>query len=94
MANSRKRYTIAQARDQLARLVHEVESQGPVELTRRGKPVAVLVSVSDYPASSEPSFWEALQAFRAATDLEALNFDSEEFLQGTRTSEGGRPAPW
>ncbi|MEW6280102.1 MAG: type II toxin-antitoxin system Phd/YefM family antitoxin [Candidatus Eremiobacterota bacterium] len=53
----RRRYTIAEARDQLARIVHAVESEGPVEFTRRGKPVAVLVSLSDYGRSSELTFW-------------------------------------
>jgi prevent-host-death family protein len=94
MATSKKRYTIAQARDQLARLVHEVEADGPVEITRRGKPVAVLVSVTDYSPAMEHGFWDALVAFRANTDLEALDFDPQQFLKGIRTEDRGRPDPW
>jgi prevent-host-death family protein len=45
MAN---RYSIAEARDRLARLVHDAEKGIAVELTRLGKRVAVLVSMKDY----------------------------------------------
>ncbi|MBX3167922.1 MAG: type II toxin-antitoxin system Phd/YefM family antitoxin [Candidatus Eremiobacteraeota bacterium] len=43
-----KQYSIAAARDQLARLVHDAEEGQPVELTRRGKPVAILLAIEDY----------------------------------------------
>ena len=45
MAN---RYSIARAPDQLARIVRDVEQGHLVEVTRRGKPVAVLVSAHEY----------------------------------------------
>ena len=38
-----KRHSIAEARSSLPRLIREAESGKPVELTRRGQPVAVLV---------------------------------------------------
>ena len=61
-----KKYSIAQARDSLARLVHEAESGQVVHLTRRGEPVAVVVSTADYARlRGEPtSFWERLEGFR------------------------------
>ena len=40
-------YSIAEAPDQLSRVVHQAEEDGPVELTRRGKTVAVVVSADD-----------------------------------------------
>jgi prevent-host-death family protein len=43
-----KQYSIAEARDKLASIVHEVEKAGPIKLTRRGKPVAVLIAESEY----------------------------------------------
>ena len=39
-----KRYSIAEARAILPTLVDEVQAGNEVELTRRGKPVAVVVS--------------------------------------------------
>ena len=42
------RYTIAQARNQLSHLVRRAETRNPVELTRRGQPVAVLLSLQQY----------------------------------------------
>jgi prevent-host-death family protein len=41
-------YSIAQARNQLSELVHQAESGKTVKLTRRGKPVAVVVSLAAY----------------------------------------------
>ncbi|MEW6569314.1 MAG: type II toxin-antitoxin system prevent-host-death family antitoxin, partial [Chloroflexota bacterium] len=39
-----KRYSIAEARQNLAAVVHELERRARIELTRRGKPVAVMLS--------------------------------------------------
>ncbi|MFQ5953985.1 MAG: type II toxin-antitoxin system Phd/YefM family antitoxin [Kiloniellales bacterium] len=68
-----KQYSIAQARDQLPRIVHAVERDGAVEITRRGRPVAMLVSVQEYARLSDRrvGFWQALEAFRrdAGRDL-------------------------
>jgi antitoxin Phd len=43
-----KTYSIAEARHNLAAIVHEAERQSPVALTRRGEPVAVLLSIQEY----------------------------------------------
>lgn len=43
-----RRYSIAEARAHLPTILDEVESGAGVELTRRGKPVAVMVSVTEY----------------------------------------------
>lgn len=43
-----KSFSISQAKDQLPRIVHEAEAGGAVALTRRGKPVAVLISKAEY----------------------------------------------
>lgn len=85
------RYSIAQARDRLARLVHDAEKGAAVELTRRGKPVAVLVSVSDYRRlrSSKLSFWKALEKFRREVDLKAAAVEPEVF-RGVRDRSTGR----
>ena len=64
-----KQTSIAGARDRLASLVHEVEEGSPVEITRRGRPVAVLLSYHEYQRllGDGPSFWDAMMAWRAST---------------------------
>ncbi len=61
--------SIAQARDQLAGFVHDVEQGASLEITRRGKPVAVLLSYSHYQQlmGHTPSFYDALMEFRSTT---------------------------
>ncbi len=43
-----RKVSLAEARDHLTGLVRDVERGHSVELTRRGKPVAVLVSLEEY----------------------------------------------
>ena len=43
-----KKYSIAEARDNLAGVVQEAEEGTQVELTRQGKPVALLVGVEEF----------------------------------------------
>ncbi len=85
-----KQYSIAEARNALPALVHSVEDGGSVELTRRGRPVAVLVSISDFDrlTSKPPDLWSAIERFRAETDLEEL--DVEQILEGVRDASPGR----
>jgi prevent-host-death family protein len=42
-----KRYSIAEARSNLPSIVGQAEAGREIELTRRGKPVAVLVSLQE-----------------------------------------------
>jgi prevent-host-death family protein len=67
-----KRYSIAEARHDLAAIVHELEQQSTVELTRRGEPVAVLLSLDEYRrlVARQRDFWSAYTAFRAQFGLE------------------------
>ena len=61
-----RRYSIAEARHNLAAIVHELEDQPVIELTRRGEPVAVLLSLENYrrlmPGGG--GFWAAYASFR------------------------------
>ena len=87
-----KQASISQARNSLPSLVHEVEAGASVELTRRGRPVAVLLSISDYGrlTGKRPDLWSAIQRFREKTDLEEL--DVEQILAGVRDRSPG-PEP-
>ena len=84
-------YSIAQARDRLAALVHDAEGGNPVRITRRGRPVAVLVSEQDYDrlSNGRPDFWEAWTSFRARVDEEDLP-GVREALEDLRDPAPGR----
>ena len=43
-----RRYSVAEARAQLPSILDEIEAGSNVELTRRGRAVAVMVSVEEY----------------------------------------------
>lgn len=85
-----RRYSIAEARDRLAKVVHEVERGSPVELTRRGKPVAVLLGIHDYQRlqRSGLTFSEAFEKFRKSVDLKSLGIDPELFSSARDRSPG------
>jgi prevent-host-death family protein len=86
-----RRYSIAEARQEFARLVRRVERGRPLEITRRGRPVAVLVSASEYLrlAGERPSFAETVRALRERLDVEALGIGDLEF-RGLREGSAGR----
>lgn len=83
-------FSIAEARNQLPALVHAVEEGPPVRLTRRGKPVAMLVSLEEYERmqSGRPDLWQAIVEFREHTDLSDL--DGEEVFREVRDLSSGR----
>lgn len=59
--------SIAEARNDLSGVVREAEAGRPVTLSRRGRPVAVLVSARQYErmAGQRPRLAEAIERFRA-----------------------------
>lgn len=78
-----KRVSLADAKNRLPALLHEVE-QAPVEIVRGGKGVAVIVSRAAYDRmrGRKPDAWEALERWRASVDLEALHL--EDVFEGVR----------
>lgn len=83
-----RQYSIAEARNQLSRVVHEAEDDGVVELTRRGRAVAVLVSVGEYERLRQPrpsSVWEAIREYRSQGA-----HDEDVVLDGLRDPSPGR----
>src|SRR5687767_5612769 len=88
----KRQVPLAQASDQLPSIVDDVERHGPVELTRGGQPVAVIVSPGEYQrlVRSRPDAWTAYQQFRSSTDLDGLDID--EVFGGVRDRSPGRVA--
>jgi prevent-host-death family protein len=89
------RYSIAEARDRLTQLVRDAENGMSVELTRRGKPVAILVSLSEYEKLHKRgmSFWEALEEFKREVDLKSIGIEPSTF-EGLRDQTKGREVGW
>ena len=84
-----KQYSIAEARDSLARLVHSAEDRSPIVLTRRGRPVAVLMSYSEYAGLRDRrSFTEELARFRLQHEDRLC--DLAQVFEDTRDRSAGR----
>jgi prevent-host-death family protein len=83
--------SIASARNNLPALVRAAEAGRPVEITRRGQPVAVLISRRDFErmGGGQGTWWEAIEDFRSRHDLRQLNV--EEIFAGVRDRSPGRP---
>jgi prevent-host-death family protein len=85
-----KQYSIAQARKELARLVDEAEAGAEVQLTRRGRPVAVVVSVGEFQQLKQPrTFGDAYQAFRRRFPAKKGGIDPK-FFSALRDKTRGR----
>ena len=69
-------YSIAEAKNNLSGLVHEAEQGHPVRLTRRGKPVAVLISTEQYERLSKPR--KKIEWSAVVIDTKNFKFDRDE----------------
>ena len=85
----RKRCSISEAKDHLPPLVHAVAHNGAVEITRRGRPVAMLVSMGEYEClhGRRVGFWQALEAFRRGAGRD-MALGDEVFLDLRDRSTG------
>ncbi len=72
-----KSYTVATARAKLAKIVDEVESGKEVEITRRGRKVAVVMSATRYARlrGDRVAFMTAYETFREDTDLSQVGVE-------------------
>jgi len=89
-----RQYSIAEAQEKLAHVIQEAEQGARVELTRRGKPVAVLLSLDEYERLSRKrgSFWESYQEFRRKyADVDAETADA---FADVRDPSPGRDFSW
>lgn len=79
-----KHYSIAEAKNQLPAVIHEAEAGEPIEITRHGKAVAVVLSMAEYRRllGERPDLWASYQAWRAQgpvlsdADVDALADES------------------
>ena len=86
-----KRYSIAQARSTLPSIVDDAESGIDVELTRRGKPVAAVVSLKELARLRRQniSFGTAYRRFLQEHSLNKTGL-SANFFDAQRDRDTGR----
>lgn len=87
-----KDYSVAEARDRLAELVHQAEQGRAIRITRRGKPAAVLVSEQEFRRTRDRSKrgpGDAILAWRKRYGGVALTDD--EIDRWRDRSTGGVP---
>ena len=89
-----KRVSVAEAKNTLPALLHEAE-EAPVEIVRRGKPVAVILSRADYDRlrGKSEGLWASLEHFRETHDLVALDV-AGAFAGVRKRVTHGRPVRW
>lgn len=94
-ASKIKQCSIAEARNHLAAIVHDLETSPSIQLTRRGRPVAVLLAIEEYERllTGTREFWEGYEAFRAVVDLAHLGIEPAVF-EGSRDRSPGREVIW
>ena len=87
-----RRHSIADARNNLPELVRQAESGKPVELTRRGEPVAVLIGRKEYDRLTAPlrTFADAWENFSRTVDLKQAGIDPDEIFSDVRDDAPGR----
>jgi len=89
-----KSYSVAEARSRLAAIVKQVEAGVEVQLTRRGKPVAVLIShrQRERLRNDRPQFIDTYLAFLQRHSLKRAGVDPA-FFQSMRSRNVGRKRP-
>ncbi|OPX40482.1 MAG: hypothetical protein B1H13_07335 [Desulfobacteraceae bacterium 4484_190.3] len=86
-----KRFSIAETKNKLPSIIHDVEKGNSVELTRRGKPVAALLSIKEYErlCGKNQDFWSGLMAIRQVIENENIEISDLDF-EGLRDPSTGR----
>ena len=89
--NMTEKHSITDARRNLPRLIREAEQGKTLELTRRGKPVAVLIGRSEFErlATGRRGFRDAYDDFVTSVDVSALALNPNEIFEGVRDSTPG-----
>ena len=91
----KRQYSIAEARNHLPALVYEAERGCAVEITRRGRPVAVLLSAGEYERliAQQVGYWEAVERWRQETDLDGMD-EVVDTILASRDRSPGRDISW
>jgi prevent-host-death family protein len=87
-------YSIAEARNHFAALIHQVETgTEPVRVTRRGEPVAIILSLEVYEQlavpPAKPDYLEAYNRYQALWQDELMDIE-EDIWADVRDKDTGR----
>lgn len=87
-------YAIAEARANLPTLIDEVEAGAAVQITRRGKVIAVMMSIEEYEQLRAPrtTFQEAYEQFLKKHSPAQVGFEPG-FADKLRDRSPGRKVP-
>ena len=90
-----RRYSVAEAKNQLPAVIHEAEAGDAVEITRHGKPVVVMMSVACYHRlkGARPDMWEAYKAWQARSRA-LTDADVDALADPTRDAESTGGIDW
>jgi antitoxin Phd len=86
-----EQFSIVEAKNKLPSIIHYVEKGPYIKLTRRGKTVAVLLSIKEYERLSHGNsgFWDVLSEFRQNINNEKIDITDKDF-EGLRDKDTGR----
>ncbi|KJV07280.1 hypothetical protein VZ94_05950 [Methylocucumis oryzae] len=89
-----KTRTIADAKNNLSQLIHQLDAIDVIHLTRHGKPVAVMLSETNYRKLTQKntSVYQAIQSWRNQLDDECTWAEAE--LNALRAASQGREFLW
>jgi prevent-host-death family protein len=89
--------SIAEAKTQLTRLIHQAERGEAVHITRRGKPVAVLLSEDEYArlrqGQEQRNFGDLIAEMRSDSGFEPIDWSKEE-VDSWRDRRPAREFEW
>jgi len=85
-----RKYSVAEARSSLPAIIDQAESGLDVELTRRGKPVAIVISVREFERlrGERPRFGAAYRHFLETHSLKEVGVDDDYFASGRQAGSG------
>jgi prevent-host-death family protein len=89
--------TIAEAKNNLSQLIHQLETGEAIHLTRYGKPVAVLISENQYQRviGTNKSLSSAILNWRSQLEQNGdIGFNDKELQALRKESRTGREFTW
>ncbi len=91
-----KSYSIAEAKTHLAKVVHQAEEGPAIELTRRGRPVAMVISIAAYERliGEFQAPWDSVAQVRKEYDFKSLDIDPDEVFDVPKDPSPGKDFSW
>jgi prevent-host-death family protein len=88
-----RKYSLTEAKARLPAIIDQVEEGKTIELTRRGKPVAIVMSLTEFERlkGNRPRFGENYRAFLDKFSLAKVGVD-KGFAASIRNRRRGREA--